>query len=92
VIATSHSQRRDATYELLGMWLGMWRDALYLRVALPDQIRFPEVTDRLEAWSRGFDVASLHQGVTSTQRCMQDLDANVQARIALQAMVTQWPE
>jgi hypothetical protein len=91
VIAAGHTEKRDATYELLDVWLGLWRDALYLRYGVLDHVHYPDVSDRLDGWSRGFSVDAIQRAMVATRRCMLDLDANVQARVALQAMVTQWP-
>jgi DNA polymerase-3 subunit delta' len=91
-IARDHSRRRDVTNELLDLWTGLWRDALLCRVGLADQAAYPEVTDRLASWANRYDVTDLYRALWATRRCMDDLEANVQARAALHAMVMQWPE
>ncbi|HEV2121513.1 MAG TPA: DNA polymerase III subunit delta' [Chloroflexota bacterium] len=91
VIASNHSRSRDATHELLDLYAGLWRDALLHRAGLSDLAVFPEVGDRLAAYASNFEVGDLRRAVGATQRCMGDLDANMQARIALHAMVMQWP-
>ncbi|RIK44459.1 MAG: DNA polymerase III subunit delta' [Chloroflexi bacterium] len=91
VIAGSHAKKRDDTYTLLAHWVGMWRDALLLQVGLGDALHYPELGARLADWSARFDVPTIVDALAATQRCLHDLDTNVQARIALQAMVTRWP-
>ena len=91
VLATNHSRNRDATFELLDFYAGLWRDALLLRTGLDELAVFPEVGDRLAAYAGGFEVSDLKQAVWAPQRCMEDLGSNVQARIALHAMVMKWP-
>ena len=91
VIASNHSRNRDTTFELLDLYAGLWRDALLHRTGLTDLAVFPEVGDRLAAYAGNLEVADLHRAVWATQRCMGDLDANLQARIALHAMVMKWP-
>lgn len=91
VIASNHSRNRDATLELLDLYTGLWRDALLHRAGLGDLVVFPEVADRLASYAANFEVGDLHRAVGATRRCMGDLDANMQARIALHAMVMQWP-
>jgi DNA polymerase-3 subunit delta' len=91
-VARDYSKRKDATFELLDIVTGLWRDALLIRNDLPDAISYPEVSDRLAVWAQQFQLRDLYQGLSYTQRCVQDLDENVQARIALHAMVSQWPE
>ncbi|MBA2453616.1 MAG: DNA polymerase III subunit [Chloroflexia bacterium] len=91
VIASNHSRNREATHELLDLYTGLWRDALLHRAGLGDLVVFPEVGDRLAEYANNFGVGDLRRAVGATQRCMGDLDANMQARIALHAMVMQWP-
>lgn len=91
VVATNHSRNRDATYALLDLYAGIWRDALLYRTGLPDLTVFPEIGDRVSRLAAGHQVADLNRAIRATRRCIEDLDANIQARIALQAMVMQWP-
>jgi DNA polymerase-3 subunit delta' len=91
VVATNHSRNRDATYALLDMYAGIWRDALLYRAGLKDLTVFPEIGDRVAKLAEGHKVSDLNRALRATRRCMEDLDANIQARIALQAMVMQWP-
>jgi len=91
VLASNHSRNRDNTFELLDLYTGLWRDALLHRVGLEDMTVFPEVADRMESFAGGFEVSQLGRAVWATQRCMEDLGNNMQARIALHAMVMQWP-
>lgn len=92
VVARDYSKKREATWEMLDLFAGLWRDALFHRVGLPEQTAFPEVADRLSAYANRIDVPDLYRALWATRRCMVDLDDNVQARIALHAMVMQWPE
>lgn len=91
IIASNHSRNRDNTFELLDLYAGLWRDALLFRAGLEDLTVFPEVADRMGAYAGGFEVSQLGRAVWATQRCMNDLGNNMQARIALHAMVMQWP-
>jgi DNA polymerase III subunit delta' len=91
IIASNHSRNRDNTFELLDLYAGLWRDALLYRTGLDDITVFPEVSDRMEVFADRFEVSQLARAVWATQRCMEDLGSNMQARIALHAMVMQWP-
>lgn len=91
VVATNHSRNRDVTYELLDLYAGLWRDAMLYRTGLRDLTVYPEVGDRLAKYAASLDVTEIHKAVRATRRCMEDLDTNIQARIALHAMVMQWP-
>lgn len=91
-IAREHTKRRDTTFELLDIWTGLWRDALLLRSGLAERVAFPEVADRLAAFAARQEIPGLYRALWATQRAGSDLDSNVQARIALHAMVMQWPD
>ncbi len=90
-IATNHTRNRDRTFALLDTYAGIWRDALLLRSGLSNQLTYPEVRTGLETYIQEIDTRDLYRALKATQRCMTDLESNFQARIALQAMVMQWP-
>ena len=91
-IARDHTKKRDNTFDLLDIWTGLWRDALLLRSGLDDRVAFPEVADRLATFADRQAIPDLYRALWATQRAGSDLDNNVQARIALHAMVMQWPD
>jgi len=91
IIARDFTKKRDATKLMLDDWLGLWRDALLHRAGMSDAVVYPELADRLGRLAFQHEIADLYRAIWSTQRCMSDLDANVQARIAMHAMVMQWP-
>ncbi len=91
-VARDHTKKRDTTFELLDLWTGIWRDALLLRSGLGDRVAFPEVADRLATYADRQALPDLYRALWATQRAGSDLDSNVQARIALHAMVMQWPD
>ena len=91
-VARDHTRKRDTTYALLDIWTGLWRDALLLHSGLGDRVAFPEVADRLAPFAQRQALPDLYRALWATQRAGSDLDSNVQARIALHAMVMQWPD
>jgi DNA polymerase-3 subunit delta' len=91
-IARDHTKKRDTTFSLVELWTGLWRDALLLRSGLGDEVAFPEVADRLSRYVARLELDDVYRALRATQRCHEDLETNVQARVALHAMVTQWPD
>ncbi|HUG16761.1 MAG TPA: hypothetical protein VMM78_17275 [Thermomicrobiales bacterium] len=91
-IARDHVKHREQTFEALDYWTGLWRDALLYRLGLAEQTAFPEVGDRLSQYARQFRTDDLCRALWATRRCASDLESNVNARVALHAMVMQWPE
>ena len=89
--ARDASRKRDATQSSAALWAGLWHDGLLLRAGLSEYIGYPEIAERLTQYVAPFDYEELYRALWATHRCINDLGANVQPRIALQAMVMQWP-
>jgi len=91
-LARDFTRRREQTFALLDAVTGIWRDALLYRAGLSGETAYPDLGDRLEPWSAGYELRDLHRALDASRRCLVDLSNNVQARIALHAMVMQWPD
>ena len=87
----SYAKRRSEVFAELEILIGVWRDALLLRVALPDYLSFPWIAERLGNVLAPWDAGHLRRAITSVQDCLADLAANVRPRLALEAMVLAWP-
>jgi DNA polymerase-3 subunit delta' len=90
-LGDSFSKRRSETFSDLDTLLGVWRDALLLRVGQSDYLTFRGQRDRLEGVAGAWSIEAVHRAVCSVQTCIADLEANVRPRLALEAMVLQWP-
>jgi len=71
--------------------LGLWRDLLLIAARCPDQIVNVDVSERLQRLADAWDLPQIHDGLTATHQALFDLSINVQPRLALDRMVTQWP-
>jgi hypothetical protein len=87
----SFTKRRTETFADLDTLLGVWRDALLLQAGQADFLTFRGQTDRLADLSQTWPLDAVHRAVRSVQTCVADLEANVRPRLALEAMVLQWP-
>ncbi|MEA2595284.1 MAG: polymerase subunit delta [Thermomicrobiales bacterium] len=90
-IGDSFTKRRSETFADLDTLLGVWRDALLLRAGQPDYLTFRGQRDRLDDVAGAWPIEAVHRAVRSVQECIADLEANVRPRLALEAMVLQWP-
>jgi DNA polymerase III subunit delta' len=90
-IGDSFTKRRSETFAELDTLLGVWRDALLLRAGQTDYLTFRGQLDRLQDFTGAWPIEAVQQAVRSVQTCMADLEANVRPRLALEAMVLQWP-
>lgn len=91
-VARDFTKRREQTFALLDAVTGVWRDALLYRTGLADEAAFPDLGGRLEPWAASYELRDLHRALEASRQCLVDLSNNVQARIALHAMVMQWPD
>lgn len=92
VIARDFTRHRAQTFQLLDAVTGVWRDALLYRAGLADETAYPDVGDRLAGWAANYELRDLYRALNASRQCLIDLSNNVQARIALHAMVMQWPD
>ncbi|MDP9366287.1 MAG: DNA polymerase III subunit, partial [Chloroflexota bacterium] len=90
-LGDNFSKRRPEVFADLGTLLGVWRDALLLRADLPHYLTYRGYADRLSELARGWELESLRRAVCAVQTCIADLEANVRPRLAIEAMVLQWP-
>jgi DNA polymerase-3 subunit delta' len=90
-IGDSFTKRRAETYETLVTLLGVWRDILLAHASLPRFLSHRGHLDQIEVLGRGWAIGEIHRAVSSVQTCIADLEMNVRPRLAMEAMVLQWP-
>ena len=90
-LGDAFQKRRAEVFADLDTLLGVWRDALLLRANLPHYLTYRGHAERLDGLARGWDLDALHRAVCAVQTCLSDLEANVRPRLAIEAMVLQWP-
>ena len=88
------SKRREETFAELTTLLGVWRDVLLLRTrqheyltVIEAQGTAAEIMSRVDA----LPIQDIHRAVCSVRACISDLESNVRPRLAMEAMVLQWP-
>ncbi len=71
--------------------LGIWRDLLLVAAGCSDQIVNVDFAERLARLAQQWTLDRISAGVQATNQALSDLSINVQPRLALDRMVTQWP-
>jgi DNA polymerase-3 subunit delta' len=84
-------KRRAEVFSELETLLGVWRDVLLLRADLPHYLTYRGYAERLAELARGWELAAIRRAVGAVQDCIADLESNVRPRLAIEAMVIQWP-
>lgn len=86
------AKSRIDTLAQLGVLLSVWRDAMLLKTGLTDRVTYRVLADRLAELSARWTLTDLHRALRSVQICIRDLETNVRPRLAMEAMVLQWPK
>jgi DNA polymerase III subunit delta' len=84
--------QRDRVNADLDLLIGLWRDLLLIAAGRQDDVSNVDVIDRLGELGRGWHLDHIEQALQACYQAMHDLSVNVQPRLALNAMVVQWPE
>lgn len=94
VTAIKHADRFAADREILFQQLHVvmlgWRSLLLHRLDVID--RHPLFDPTLPLFARHVSVEGCARAIESIRQCIFDLESNVRPRLALQSMVTQWPD
>ncbi len=85
------AKKRSAVFQLLETTLSIWRDLLLRSAGSAQHATYVMRSDRLAAGAGRWNLAEIHRAARSVRLCLTDLDANVRPRLALEAMVLQWP-
>lgn len=83
--------QRERVEQELDTLLGLWRDVMLLAAGCGDQVVNIDVSDRLARLAGGWTLDQIKAGVRATHQALFDLSINVQPRLVLDRMVTQWP-
>jgi DNA polymerase-3 subunit delta' len=84
-------ERREAVFDRLSAWLSWWRDVLLVQSGAEDSVANIDLFDRLRSDAEGFERPNVTAFVQALLKCRERLEANVQARIALDAMIVVTP-
>ncbi|MDQ3700497.1 MAG: hypothetical protein M3442_06195 [Chloroflexota bacterium] len=81
-----------AVKSVLDVWLGWWRDALLVQQDLPDLVTNTERVDQLRHLGAGHPPEAVWRALTRIQETRQQVDANVNVRLAVEALLLDLPE
>ncbi|MCS6802263.1 MAG: DNA polymerase III subunit delta' [Chloroflexota bacterium] len=91
-LAARFSASREEVYETLDLWQSWLRDALVVASGgAADLLVNPDRQAEIEAAARACAPAALRTAIEALRRCRQQLEANVNARLALEAALLELP-
>lgn len=85
------AKARLETLTQMGVLLSIWRDAMLIKTGLSERVTYRVLAERLAELVERWTLADLHRAIRSVQTCIRDLETNVRPRLAMEAMVLQWP-
>jgi len=90
-LARKFKDDREAVLDRLAEWLGWWRDLVLVQSDAEDGVANVDVMDGLREDAGRYPPADVITFVQALRECRRRLEANVQARIALDAMLVTAP-
>lgn len=90
-LGDSFSKRRTDVVGDVTALLGLWRDIMVLRLGLRDLVLHQALAEQMTMVASDWSLEAITRATRSVQTCLSDLEANVRPRLALEAMVLQWP-
>jgi DNA polymerase-3 subunit delta' len=80
-----------AAREELELWASWWHDLLLLNAEDHDHVLNLDRVDELESWARHSSLAQVRAVIGALRSAMRQLDANVNARLAIEGLMLKLP-
>ncbi len=90
-LATRFNRERDAARELLYLWLRWWRDLLLVKEGVEEYVHHADRIMPLRLQATGLTTAQVVAFIKDLNRTLAALDANANARLALEALLLNLP-
>lgn len=91
-LATQFGKSREATQDVLNLWLDWWRDILLVKTGCDGSITNVDRADSLTEMSRAFNLVQLRTFIDRLQRAVVHLRENANARLVLEELMLNIPE
>jgi DNA polymerase-3 subunit delta' len=84
------AKEKDVMRQTLLVWLSFWRDVL-LRAAKADSpLANVDRAEEIESLAKRLDLSAARQRVTETERAIQQMERNVNARLLMEVLLLNW--
>jgi DNA polymerase-3 subunit delta' len=90
-LARKFKDDREAVLDRVAEWLGWWRDLVLVQSSAEEGVANVDVMDGLREDAERYTPADVFTFVQALRECRRRLESNVQARIALDAMLVMAP-
>jgi DNA polymerase-3 subunit delta' len=86
-----YREKREAVVDRLSAWVSWWRDVILIQGGAEDSVANIDLINTLRNDAAKYEHADVITFVQALLKCRERLEANVQARIALDAMIVLTP-
>ena len=90
-LARGFASNRDSTQKILTLWLEWWRDVMMVKEGAPELAANLSRSDELRAASSSLSRGQVLGAIRSIQEASQDLERNVNPRLALEGLMLSLP-
>ena len=90
-LANQFSSNRESVQELLGLWLGWWRDLLLIKGGGGDYITNVDQEQTLQSQGQGYSLREIKGFIQSLNQARQQLEHNANPRLVLEVLMLALP-
>jgi len=90
-LSTQFAKDRSFVYEILDIWLDIWRDMLLLKAGLQDAVSNIDIKDSLALWVGALDIQGIRDSIKAIQDAKVQLNLNANSRLVLEVMMLDLP-
>lgn len=85
------NKERETLRALLMVWLSFWRDVMLRSAGSEAQLTNPDRSQQIQSLAARLPLNAAHRAVTAVELTLEQLNVNVNARLAMEALLLQLP-
>lgn len=90
-LATQFERERKFGGEIIGLWLGWWRDLMLTKAGCKGAVTNIDYELALEEWAREFSLAQIKDFIGDLQRALEQISMNANPRLVLEVLMLNMP-
>lgn len=90
-LARQFTLKREATLDVLNLWIDLWRDLLLIKTGLNEAITNIDIENELSKLAMGISLLDVRCVIDKIQEAMQNLRRNANPRLALEVLMMDIP-
>jgi DNA polymerase III subunit delta' len=90
-LSTQFGKDRASVFEILGIWVDLWRDMLLLKVGFKEAIINVDIESTLMEWANDNSITGIRDSIKAIQDAEVRLNQNANPRLVLEVMMLDIP-